>query len=280
MRDSRDSSGLTRSAEWDGGASPWHHPTMVIPSVLPERPSIGTPFRTGWPVRLADTDREHRLRLDAVARYLQDIGFEHLDAVEDGDSHRGWVVRRTVIDVLKPVAWGERVTLHRWCSALSNRWCNMRVQIVGSGGGLIETEAFLIHFGIDSGVPTRMSDRFMAPMLAGTTEHRLRWQSALTEPMPDTAAADVEVLPFPLRVADIDVLDHVNNAVYLAVALEELLARHSDLLTAPYRVIIEYSKPLESGDQVQVIGRRAGDTLDAWLAAGGEARAVARVTPL
>ncbi|WP_068067878.1 acyl-[acyl-carrier-protein] thioesterase [Nocardia xishanensis] len=252
---------------------------MVIPSVLPERPSIGTPFRTGWPVRLADTDREHRLRLDAVARYLQDIGFEHLDAVEDGDSHRGWVVRRTVVDVLKPVAWGERVTLHRWCSALSNRWCNMRVQIVGSGGGLIETEAFLIHFGIDSGVPTRMSDRFMAPMLASTTEHRLRWQSALTEPMPDTAAAEVEVLPFPLRVADIDVLDHVNNAVYLA-ALEELLARHSDLLTAPYRVIIEYSKPLESGDQVQVVGRRAGDTLDAWLAAGGEARAVAQVTPL
>ncbi|MCP2288984.1 acyl-[acyl-carrier-protein] thioesterase [Nocardia amikacinitolerans] len=251
---------------------------MVIPSSLPERPPIGTPFRTGWPVRLADTDRQQRLRLDAVARYLQDIGFEHLDAVEDGDSHRGWVVRRTVIDVLKPVVWGERVTLHRWCSALSNRWCNMRVQICGSAGGLIETEAFLIHFGIESGVPTRMSDRFMAPMLASTTEHRLRWQAALTEPMPDVAAADVEVLPFPLRVADIDVLDHVNNAVYLG-ALEELLAGHGELISAAHRVIIEYAKPLESRDEVRVIGRRAGDTLDAWLAVGDEARAVARVTP-
>ncbi|WP_067845091.1 acyl-[acyl-carrier-protein] thioesterase [Nocardia lijiangensis] len=252
---------------------------MVIPSVLPERPSIGTPFRTGWPVRLADTDREQRLRLDAVARYLQDIGFEHLDAVEDGDAHRGWVVRRTVIDVLEPVRWGERVTLQRWCSALSNRWCNMRVQIFGSAGGRIETEAFLIHFGIDSGVPTRMSDRFMAPMLASTTEHRLRWKAALTDPAPDAAAADVEVLPFPLRVADIDVLDHVNNAVYLG-ALEELLAGHSDLIATPYRVIIEYAKPLESRDEVRVIGRRVDHTLDAWLAVGDEVRAVARVTPL
>ncbi|WP_431969979.1 acyl-[acyl-carrier-protein] thioesterase [Nocardia sp. bgisy134] len=252
---------------------------MVIPSVLPERPPAGTLFQTGWPVRLADIDREHRLRLDAIARYLQDIAFEHLEAVEDGDTHRGWVVRRTVIDVLEPVVWGERVTLHRWCSALSNRWCTMRVQILGSEGGHIETEAFVIHFGIESGVPTRMSDRFMAPMLAGTSEHRLRWRAALTESMPDAASADVEVLPFPLRVADIDVLDHVNNAVYLG-ALEELLAGHADLLAAPYRVIIEYAKPLESGEQVRVVGRRAGDTLDAWLAVGDEARAVARITPL
>ncbi|MEV4239780.1 hypothetical protein AB0J47_31915 [Nocardia sp. NPDC049737] len=43
---------------------------MVIPSVLPERPTVGTPFETGWPVRLADTDRDQRLRLDAIARYL------------------------------------------------------------------------------------------------------------------------------------------------------------------------------------------------------------------
>ncbi|SUE29456.1 oleoyl-acp thioesterase [Nocardia farcinica] len=252
---------------------------MVIPRVLAPCPTDYTPFSTHWPVRLADTDREQRLRLDAVARYLQDIGFEHLDAVADGANHRGWVVRRTVIDVLEPVRWGEHVTLSRWCSALPNRWCNMRVRIEGSGGGSIETEAFLIHFAPDSAVPSRMSDRFMAPMLATTTEHRLRWQAALTDPMPAPDAPGVEERPFPLRVADIDLLDHVNNAVYLS-ALEELLDRHADLIAGPHRVIVEYAKPLRAGEQVRLLGLRTGGTLDAWLAVGEQPRAVARVTKL
>lgn len=249
---------------------------MVIPSVLPERPTVGTPFETGWPVRLADTGRDQRLRLDAIARYLQDIGFEHLDAVQDGDIHRGWVVRRTVIDVLEPIEFGEHVTLRRWCSALSNRWCNMRVQICGSKGGLVETEGFLIHFGTESGVPARMSDRFMAPMLASTTEHRLRWNAALTDPLP--TGPDIEEVPFPLRVADFDWLDHVNNAIYLS-ALEELLATHTDLTSGPHRTVIEYSKPLTAGEQVRVVGRRTGSTLDAWFAVADDPRAAARVTP-
>ncbi|RBO82939.1 acyl-ACP thioesterase [Nocardia puris] len=251
---------------------------MVIPSALPEGPLEGTPFRTGWPVRMADTDRERRLRLDAVARYLQDIGFDHLDAVPDGENHRGWVVRRTVIDVLKPVVWGERVELERWCSALSSRWCNMRVRISGSAGGLIETEGFLIHFGMESGAPARMSDAFMAPMLAATTEHRLRWKAALPAAPPAEDAPGVEELTFPLRVADIDILDHVNNAVYLG-ALEELLARHPDLLAASHRVVVEYAKPLRPGDDVRLRARREGSTLDAWLTVDGEPRAVARVEP-
>jgi len=249
---------------------------MVIPSVLPERPTTGTPFETGWPVRLADTNRDRRLRLDAIARYLQDIGFEHLDAVEDGDAHRGWVVRRTVIDVLKPIEFGEHVTLRRWCSALSNRWCNMRVQVCGSKGGLVETEGFLIHFGTESGVPARMSDRFMAPMLASTTEHRLRWKAALTDPLP--IGPSVQELPFHLRVTDIDWLDHVNNAVYLS-ALEEILAAHTDLMSGPHRAVIEYTKPLQAGEPVRIVARRDGSALDVWFAVDDESRAAARVTP-
>ncbi|MEV6562890.1 acyl-ACP thioesterase domain-containing protein [Nocardia sp. NPDC051756] len=252
---------------------------MVIPSVLPERPTAGTPFETGWPVRLADTDGDQRLRLDAIARYLQDIGFEHLDAVEDGDTHRGWVVRRTVMDVLKPIQFGERVTLRRWCSGLSTRWCNMRVQISGSAGGLVETEAFLIHFGTESGLPARMSDRFMEPMLAATTEHRLRWKAALTDPAPAADADGVTVRPFPLRITDIDMLDHVNNSVYLS-GVEEVLTEHDDLKSGPHRAIIEYVKPLKSGDDVDLAAFRTGSALDIWFTVGGETHAVTRVVPI
>lgn len=229
-------------------------------------------------MRYGDTDADERLSLDAVARYLQDIGFENIEVAEDGDAHRVWVVRRTVIDVLKPITFGERVSLRRWCSATSNRWCNMRVQINGSAGGLVETEAFLIHFNEESGLPARMSERFLAQMLAMTSEHRLRWKAALTEPLPARSAAD-SVTGFPLRVTDIDRLGHVNNAVYLS-GLEEAVALHPEVATAPYRAVMEYTKPLMAGDRVELVAKRDGDALDVWFAVGEEARAVARVHAL
>ena len=252
---------------------------MVIANPLPALPDGAPAFETGWPVRLADIDADQRLRLDSIARYLQDIGYEHLEVAVEGDKHQGWVVRRTVTDVLRPIQFGERVHLRRWCSATSNRWCNMRVQITGSGGGLVETEAFLIHFGEESGLPTRMSEAFLAPMLENTTEHRLRWKAALTDPMPAAGDPDVSVTPFPLRFTDIDKLGHVNNAVHMH-GIEEILAKHPDVTDGRYRAVIEYGKPLMGGDEVSMRSRRNGSALDVWFAVDDDSRAVARISPL
>jgi acyl-ACP thioesterase len=224
---------------------------------------------------LGDTDGRQRLRLDAVARYLQDIGYDHLTVVEEGDLHPGWIVRRTVIDVLSPIEFGEQVHLRRWPSALSNRWCNMRIQVRTDNGGRIETEMFLIHVDIEAGRPARMTERFMAPMLAATTEHRLRWRAALRE-SPDAAG---ERWPFPLRVTDIDRYGHVNNAVHWA-AVEEALGRFPDAGEAPYRVILEHAGPVMGGDDVSIHAWRDQLALHVQLEVDGSARTLARIEAL
>ena len=118
-------------------------------------PDESRAFHVQWPVRLGDTDGNARLRLDAVARYLQDIGYDHLKVVDEGELHQGWIVRRTVIDVLRPIDFGDQVHLRRWPAALSNRWCNMRIQVRSELGGLIEAEMFLIHVDTEAGRPAR-----------------------------------------------------------------------------------------------------------------------------
>jgi len=64
-------------------------------------------FRAGRRVRLADADPTGRLRLDACARYLQDIGND--DTTDSGMDHADttWVVRRAVVDVHRRPRWGE-----------------------------------------------------------------------------------------------------------------------------------------------------------------------------
>ncbi|MFD4356466.1 acyl-[acyl-carrier-protein] thioesterase [Nocardia sp. NPDC058518] len=247
----------------------------VIATPLPDCPDIEQAFAMSWPVRLGDTDGDDRLRLDAVARYLQDIGFDHLDAVEDGDAHQAWIVRRTVIDVYEPIVFGDRVHLRRWADALSNRWCDMRIRLRGEKGGHIEAAAFLIHIDPVAGRPTRMSDAFMAPMLAGTTEHRLRWKAALAE-LDDP---HVESVPFPLRVTDVDRLGHVNNAVYWE-AVEEALAAHPDRHRLPYRAIVEHVGPVMMGDKVALRTSSRSDSLRVQVDVDGSARALASVAPL
>ncbi len=247
---------------------------MPIATPLPTRPSGAPAFEQSRQVRLGDTDADERLRLDAIARYLQDIGFDNLDAVAEGDLHPAWIVRRTVIDVLAPIEFRDTVHLSRWSSALSNRWCNMRVRIEGERGGLVETEAFLININPDTMQPGRMTDTFMAPMLAHTTEHRLRWRAALAPAPADGSPVE----RFHLRVTDFDRMGHLNNAVYWE-ALEQVLADRSAGHELPYRAIVEHVGAVLSGDEVWLRSWDDGPACCAQLEVGGEARALARVEP-
>ncbi|WP_433657662.1 acyl-[acyl-carrier-protein] thioesterase [Nocardia sp. CA-128927] len=246
-----------------------------IAAPLPPCPDGHTAFESAWPVRLADTDTEQRLRLDAIARYAMDLGYEHLQAVDDGDLHPAWLVSRTVIDVLHPIEFGDRVQLRRWPSALSNRWFTARIQIRSEQGGLAEVEQFLINVDPVAGRPARMTDRFMASMLAVTTDHRLRWKPALQQ-ITDTTPSPT---PFPLRVADFDRYGHVNNAIHWQ-AVEEGLANHPTAHTTPYRAIVEHVGAITVGNEVMLRTHATDSAVRLQLEVDGTPRTLAQVTPI
>lgn len=237
-------------------------------------PSKGAVFSNSWPVRTGDIHPDRTLRLDAVARYLQDLGFDNLEANGAAQTHPLWVVRRTVIDVIRPITWPDTVRLHRWCSALSSRWCTMRVRIESDGGGLIETEGFWININPRNGMPSRISDDFLVPLATTTDEHRLTWRRWITDVAPDTAGRE-----FCLRSNDIDPFDHVNNAVYWQPA-ETSWMTHPSLPQAPYRAVLEYMKPITIDETVEIRTTHHAETSTAWFVCDGDARAAAQFMKL
>ncbi|QDQ99449.1 hypothetical protein FO059_16485 [Tomitella fengzijianii] len=245
-------------------------------------PESGPMFEDRRRVRTGDVDRDERLRLDGVARFLQDIAFDHI-AQMPGDVNPVWVVRRSVIDVLRPIRWHSELHLQRWCSAMSTRWATMRVRLTseetaGAPGGLIETEAFWISINPETGAPMRISDELEADLLARTTEHRLRWRPMLTAAAPAfTDGTDEQ--DFALRSADIDPMRHLNNAVYLQ-AVEDLLAEEPALRSAPHRVIIEYLRPVEPGARLRVRSAATDGGVGLWFLVDGVEHARARVQRL
>ncbi|MGB3697232.1 MAG: acyl-ACP thioesterase domain-containing protein [Gordonia sp. (in: high G+C Gram-positive bacteria)] len=236
---------------------------------------VGAEFYTApYRVRTGDIDQDMRVRLDGVARYLQDVANDNIAAVPFADTDPFWIIRRTVIDVLVPITWPSDFTTERWCGALSTRWTNMRVRIRADGGtnrfnpeprpdGLIETEAFWINM-TDSGLPARISDLAMQTLMPMTDEHRLRWKAMNPALAPDPAELAVPDREHVLRVTDFDPFKHLNNAAYFE-AVEDELVDHPDLLAAPHRAVIEYLRPIRPGARVTVRRHRLPDALLMWI---------------
>jgi acyl-ACP thioesterase len=206
-------------------------------------------FDMQWPLRVADTDRAGRLRFDAATRHIQDVGSDQLRELGFEETHPLWIVRRTMIDLIKPIEFQDMLRLRRWCSGTSNRWCEMRVRIDGRKGGLMESEAFWININRETQGPARISDDFIAGLQRTTEVDRLRWKAYLKAGSREDAQ---EIREYPVRVSDIDIFDHMNNSVYWSV-VEDYLHSHPELLRGPLRVTIEHDLPVALGDKLEII---------------------------
>lgn len=71
----------------------------VLMPVLDGHPDV---FDTQWPLRVGDVDRTGRLRLDAAARQIQDVGQDHMHALGFDETHILGPGSTTVASTVEP----------------------------------------------------------------------------------------------------------------------------------------------------------------------------------
>jgi acyl-ACP thioesterase len=230
-------------------------------------------FTSSRRVRLGDVDPSSRLRLDAIARYLQDVsGDDTADAYPK--DRMLWVVRRTAIEVHRPCGFREDLTMSTWCSGLGSRWAERRVSLEGERGGRVEAASLWVCVDKGSGRPARLPEDFTERY--GVAADVPAVDAKLRLPSPPEGVATT---PWTFRRTDFDALDHVNNAAYWAVVEEELAERAE--LGHRLRADLEYGAGIDHGEQVEVAVAGADQgVLTCWLLVGGSIRAAAAVTPL
>lgn len=251
-----------------------------IAEALVPLPNQGRVYRARRKVRLGDVSPSGRLRLDACARYLQDIGNDDtedsgLDAVA-GHGAGIWVVRRAVIDVITPPRWGEWIDLATWCAGTGGRWAERRLSIRGEDGGHVEATTLWIHLDRDTLMPTRLPTAFSEIYGEAAGDRRVSARLWLDgrPPGDGDAADDVVSLPWPLRAVDFDVMRHVNNAAYWT-AVEEVLA--ADRSRGPrvgqgptVRTVLEFGAGIAPDAKVQLLVRHHDEALDIWFTEDGD----------
>lgn len=243
------------------------------------RPPVGRVFSGARTVRFGDVSPAGRVRLDALATYVQDLASD--DTTEMGvGADLVWVVRRTMFEVAAAPRFAEHLELTTWCSGLGRRWAERRISMTGDRGGRAEAAILWVALDQRSNRPVSLPADFIercGPAAQGReVSARLRLPSAVPQ---RGSGITVARRPWALRGTDFDLLGHVNNAAAWAL-VEEGLA-DVDRKRA-FRAEIEHRVPVEPGAALELVtgtdALRPGET-DMWVV-GRPATATAADPPV
>ena len=230
-------------------------------------PARGRTYAARRRIRLSDVDRDGRLRLDAVARFLQDVAIDDVQETGWGTPEHLWFVRRIRVDIVRAFLEDAEVELTTWCSGVATLAAGRRWSLRGDAGGAIEVDSVWIHLDA-GGTPARIDGFGVYAEAAGG--RRVSTKLELPDP-----PADAPRTPWALRATDIDRHGHVNNAIYWQ-AVEELLPALGVDPHKPLRAELDYRQPVDLGERLELA--RFGSAV-AFVAEADSVRAVARVGP-
>ena len=223
-------------------------PAVELSEIVPV-PSVGRIFERPLRAGLADAAPSGRIRLDAIARWVQDLAYADVEdaGVVDESS---WVVRRMRIRVERFPRFGERVDGLTFCSGAGRLWAERRVDFT-SEHGAVHVAGIWVHLNPTSLMPAPLPDSF-EHLYAESAQGR-KVKARLRHPSP---TGDEPRTPWFFRRTDADIADHVTIAAYWA-PVEESLGDPDSI-----DVEIEYREPAQPGPVVLVRGE--GMT---WIAA-------------
>ena len=214
-------------------------------------PGAGRAYEQAIRPGIADATPSGRCRLDAIARWLQDIAYA--DLVDAGFEGRGaWIVRRTRIRAEAFPRFGEELELRTFCSGIGRFSAERRTSIRGEAAA-VETVARWVCLDPAAGRPMRFTRDFL-----DVYEESAQGRDANVRLRHPDPPSDVARQPWRFRAAEMDSAGHINNSHYWT-PLEEDLATgdEPDSIDAE----IEYRDPAVAGDAALI---RDGTSI--WIA--------------
>ncbi len=217
-------------------------------------------------VRLSDVTASGRLRLDALAIYLQDVAADDVDEVGIPGA---WVLRRMVLRLGELPRFRDDVRLSTFCSGTGSRWAERRTTVFTGDRVAVEAVALWVYIDAD-GRPAPLEEWFRHHYAVAANDRKVSGRLQHGPP-----PADAERRRWPLRRTDFDVLAHVNNAASWQAIEDEIgrVARGRHLVGAE----IEYRAPIDAEDAVELVSAQSEDQLRVWLTCDGEMRVSAVV---
>ena len=192
---------------------------------------------------LADCAPSGRVRLDALARWLQDVAYADVEDAAVADV-AVWVVRRTRIRVERFPRFGERFLLQTFCSGFGRAWAERRTVIADADGGppAVQAVSLWVHLDPATRRPFPLTPREFE--LYGESAGGRRVTARLRHPGPGSAD---NARRWAFRATECDLAGHVNNSAYWQPIEEELLSGSDP---ESFDAETEFRNPAQPGEKL------------------------------
>ena len=191
-------------------------------------------------VLLSDTDPKGVLRLDALARLLHDAAT--LD-IEDSGLHKEtiWVLRSIEISIFEKAHYLDKLSLVTFCSGTGRSWAERSTNIYKNGTKIMEAKSIWVNVGGVRQSAKSLPDSFFMTYGKSVRHMEISARQVLKSPKRNPDFSE----QIQLRFSDLDVMDHVNNAVHLAL-IEDVLSRAKvRTYSYPHALRTEFKEALE-----------------------------------
>jgi acyl-ACP thioesterase len=196
---------------------------------------------------MGDCAPSGRLRLDALACWLQDIAYA--DVEDAGVAEMAvWVVRRARIRVERFPRFGESFKLSTFCAGLGRMWAERGTTLTRVGGAdddaAVDAVFLWVHLDPVKRVPFALTAHELAKYREAAGGRRV--SARLRHPAPTEPQ---RTFSWTFRATECDLAGHVNNAAFWHPIEEELL-----MIGDPETldVEIEYRTPAQPGEKTVI----------------------------
>lgn len=178
-----------------------------LSSELVPLPAAGRVFETHVRTGLSDVAPGGRVRLDALARWLQDAAYA--DVADAGLADAAvWVLRRLRLRVERFPRFDGVARVRTFCSGIGRAWAERRT-IVEGAGGFVDSVALWVHLDPETLRPGPLTPEEQA--VYGPASGGRSIKARLRHPPPPQAA---DRSRWTFRPTEVDLADHINNAAY------------------------------------------------------------------
>ena len=192
--------------------------------------NIKTVFQKRYNIRYSEIDTFGKLKIVNILNYLQDIASCH--AANMGISgfdlfqHKlAWVIYRYHLKIFQYPQWDDLINITTWRSPYRNIYELRQFEITDKNNNrLVHAKSAWILISLNKKKPVRLKNNL--PIIADNYKKEISY--AFTD-IPIFEHTDIS-LPFKIRMNDMDINKHVNNAVYATWAVE----------TVPENIITEF----------------------------------------
>jgi acyl-ACP thioesterase len=197
-------------------------------------PAVGRIFRRTLRPGLADAAPSGRIRMDGLARWVQDLAYADVDDAQVSDESV-WVVRRMRIRVERFPSFGEDVDALTFCSGYGRLWAERRVDFQSTSGS-VQVTGIWVHLNPKTRLPAALPESFDRIWAESAQGRKVK--ARLRHPNP---AGDEPARGWFFRRSDADIAQHVNNAAYWE-PIEETIGDPKS-----YDAEIEFREPGQPG---------------------------------